>query len=190
MWFKIRTIVSWVIFHGLDFAALLVIMGIALSLWRRMLDRGAQAVQSFAMDFLPIILLFAISITGLALTVSTLWLRGNYYGFLSILHAITVIAALLFLPFGKFFHIFQRPAQLGVKFYHAAGDKDEGTHCARCGERFASRMHVDDLRIVLGQLGFDYSMPGPAGHWQALCPACKRKSIASAQLRMKEQHHG
>ncbi|HEU5068864.1 MAG TPA: MFS transporter [Verrucomicrobiae bacterium] len=190
MWFKIRTIVSWVIFHGLDFAALLVITGIALSLWRRMLDRGAQAVQSFAMDFLPIILLFAISITGLALTVSTLWLRGNYYGFLSILHAITVIAALLFLPFGKFFHIFQRPAQLGVKFYHAAGDKDEGTHCARCGERFASRMHVDDLRIVLGQLGFDYSMPGPAGHWQGLCPACKRKAIASAQLRMKEQHHG
>lgn len=190
MWFKIRTIISWVIFHGLDFAAVLVIMGIALSLWRRMLDRGAQAVQSFAMDFLPIILLFAISITGLALTVSTLWLRGNYYGFLSILHAITVIAALLFLPFGKFFHIFQRPAQLGVKFYHAAGDKDEGANCARCGERFASRMHVDDLKLVLGQLGFDYSMPGPAGHWQQLCPACKRKAIASAQLRLKEQHHG
>ncbi len=190
MWFKIRTIVSWVIFHGLDFAALLVLAGIGLSLWRRMLDRGAQAVQSFAMDLLPIILLFAISVSGLALTVSTLWLRGNYYGFLSILHAITVIAALLFLPFGKFFHIFQRPAQLGVKFYHAAGDKGEGANCARCGERFGSMMHVQDLRLVLRQLGFDYSMPGPAGHWQQLCPACKRKTIASAQLRMKEQHYG
>ena len=188
--FKIRTLLSAVIFHGLDIAALLVLAGIALSLWRRMLDRGAQAVQSFAMDFLPIILLFAISITGLALTVSTLWLRGAFYGFLSILHAITVIAALLFLPFGKFFHIFQRPAQLGVKFYHAAGDKDPGALCARCGERFASRMHVEDLKAVLRQLGFDYSLPGPAGHWQQLCPACKRKAIASAQLRMKEQAHG
>ena len=74
-------------------AALRVLAGIALSLWRRMLDRGAQAVQSFGMDFLPIILLFALSITGLALTASTLWGRGAFYGFLSILHAITVIAA-------------------------------------------------------------------------------------------------
>jgi NNP family nitrate/nitrite transporter-like MFS transporter len=190
MSFKLRTILSWSIFHGLDFAAVLVLAGIALSLWRRMLDRGAQAVQSFAMDFLPIILLFAISITGLALTVSSLWLRGTFYGFLSILHAITVIAALLYMPFGKFFHIFQRPAQLGVKFYHAAGDKDEGALCARCGERFASRMHVDDLKQVLTQLGFDYAMPGPAGHWQQLCPACKRKAIAAAQLRLKEIQNG
>jgi NNP family nitrate/nitrite transporter-like MFS transporter len=190
MAFKIRTILSWLIFHGLDIAALLVLAGIALSLWRRMLDRGAQAVQSFAMDFLPIILLFAISITGLALTVSTLWLRGAFYGFLSILHAITVITALLFLPFGKFFHIFQRPAQIGVKFYHAAGDKDEGALCSCCGQRFASRMHVQDLKVVLQQLGFDYSVPGPAEHWQQLCPACKRKAIASAQLRMKEANHG
>ena len=190
MSFKIRTVVSWLIFHGLDIAALLVLAGIALSLWRRMLDRGAQAVQSFGMDFLPIILLFAISITGLALTASTLWGRGAFYGFLSILHAITVIAALLFLPFGKFFHIFQRPAQIGVKFYHAAGDKDEGALCARCGQRFASRMHVEDLKCVLAQLDFDYSMPGPAGNWQQLCPACKRKAIASAQLRMKENQNG
>jgi MFS transporter, NNP family, nitrate/nitrite transporter len=190
MSFQIRTIFSWLIFHGLDIAAVLVLAGIALSLWRRMLDRGARAVQSFAMDFLPIILLFAISITGLALTVSTVWLRGTFYGFLSILHAITVIAALLFLPFGKFFHIFQRPAQLGVKFYHAAGDKDPGSACARCGQRFASLMHVQDLKLVLTQLGFDYSIPGPAGHWQQLCPACKRKAIASAQLRLKDQAHG
>lgn len=190
MSFKIRTILSWVAFHGLDIAALLVLAGIALSLWRRMLDRGAQAVQSFGMDFLPIILLFAISITGLALTASSLWGRGAFYGFLAILHAITVIAALLFLPFGKFFHIFQRPAQIGVKFYHAAGDKDEGASCARCGQRFASRMHIEDLKFVLSQLDFDYSIPGPAGHWLQLCPACKRKAIASAQLRMKEDNNG
>ncbi|HEU5126327.1 MAG TPA: MFS transporter [Verrucomicrobiae bacterium] len=188
MSFALRTILSWIIFHGLDIAAVLVIAGIALSLWRRMLDRGAQAVQSFGMDFLPIILLFAISITGLALTVSSLWVRGQFYGFLSILHAITVVAALLFLPFGKFFHIFQRPAQLGVKFYHAAGDKDEGSYCARCGQRFASRMHVEDLKFVLRQLDFNYSMAGPAGNWQQLCPPCKRKSIATAQLRLKDEH--
>jgi hypothetical protein len=188
--FRVRTVVSWLLFHGLDVSAVLVLAGIALSLWRRMREKGALAVQSFAMDFFPVVLLFAISVTGLALTASSLWLRGQYYGFLSILHAITVITALLYLPFGKFFHIFQRPAQLGVKLYQDAGDAGEGALCARCGERFASRMHVDDLKRVLPELGFDYRMPGPAGHWQELCPACKRKTIARAQLRMKEQARG
>jgi MFS transporter, NNP family, nitrate/nitrite transporter len=188
--FRIRTTVSWLIFHGLDVAAVLVLAGIALSLWRRMLDRGARAVQGFAADFFPLILLFAISVTGLALTASTLWLRGSFYGFLSILHAITVIAALLYLPFGKFFHIFQRPAQLGVKVYHDAGDVGAGAICPRCRTRFASQMHVDDLRALLPQLGFDYGIDGPAGHWQALCPPCKRKSLGVAQLRLKEEKLG
>ena len=105
---------------------MLVLAGIALALWRRMRDRGALAVQYFARDFFPLVLLFAISVTGLALTVSTLWLRGSFYPFLAILHAITVIAALLFLPFGKFFHVFQRPAQLGVKLYQRAGEDGRG----------------------------------------------------------------
>jgi NNP family nitrate/nitrite transporter-like MFS transporter len=69
-----------------------VLAGIALSLGRRMRDNSAMTAQSFAMDFFPLILLFAISVTGLALTASTMFLRGQFYGFLSILHAITVIA--------------------------------------------------------------------------------------------------
>jgi NNP family nitrate/nitrite transporter-like MFS transporter len=188
--FRLHTIGAWLLFHGLDISALLVLAGIALSLWRRMTDKGARTLQQFGMDFLPIIMLFAISVTGLALTVSQEWLRGSAYVFLAILHAITVIAALLFLPFGKFFHIFQRPAQLGVKLYQEAGIADPGAHCVRCGERFASRMHIDDLRAVLPQIGFDYTIHGPAGHWQALCPACKRKSLSTAQLRIKEQSRG
>jgi MFS transporter, NNP family, nitrate/nitrite transporter len=186
MSFRIRTVLSWFLFHGLDVAAILVLGGITLALWRRMRDRGAQALQLFARDFLPLILLFAISVTGLALTASSLWMRGAFYDFLAILHAVTVVAALLYLPFGKFFHIFQRPAQLGVKLYHRAGDDGEGALCARCGERFASRLHVDDLKEILPRLGFDYRIAGPAGNWQELCPACKRKSLATAQLRLKE----
>jgi hypothetical protein len=185
--FKLHTLMAELLFHGLDVSAILVLAGIGLSLWRRFHDRGAQAVQSFALDFLPIILLFAISVTGLALTVSQTWLRGEFYSFLAIFHAITVIAALLFLPFGKFFHIFQRPAQLGVKFYQAAG---EPARCKRCGEPYASRMHIDDLNRVLPQVGFDYRMGGTDATWQELCPACKRKSLSLAQLRLKEESRG
>jgi len=188
--FRIRTLVSWLLFHGLDISACLVLGGIGLSLWRRMRDPGARALQAFGMDFLPVILLFAICITGLALTVSQEWLRGEFYSFLAILHAVTVIAALVYLPFGKFFHIFQRPAQLGVKLYERAGQEGESARCARCGEGFASRMHIDDLKEVLPQVGFRYQMPGPTGYWQELCPACKRKSLAVTQMRLKENSRG
>ncbi|HEY9788156.1 MAG TPA: MFS transporter [Candidatus Obscuribacterales bacterium] len=190
MSFSVHSLFGWTMFHILDIAAVMVIIGVALSLARRMRDQGAQAVQSFAMDFVPLILLFAISVTGIALTVSNYYFDGMFYDFLSILHAITVIGALVYLPFGKFFHIFQRPAQLGVKLYHHVGDREEGAFCARCGERFASRMHIDDLNEILPQLGFDYSMPGPAKTWQEICPPCKRKSLANAQMRLKETSNG
>jgi hypothetical protein len=149
-------------------------------------DKGAQTLQSFAMDFFPVLLLFAISVTGIALTVSQEWLRGASYSFLAIIHAITVIAGLIYMPFGKFFHIFQRPAQLGVKLYHMTGDSGPGAICPRCNQRFASALHIQDLKTILPELGFHYSMPQSQRHWQDLCPACKRKSLSAAQLRLKD----
>ncbi len=180
-------LLAHLMFHGLDVAAVLVLAGISLALWRRMRERGAQALQSFGVDFFPLAILFAISVTGLALTVSARFMFGALYDFLSLFHAVTVVLGLLYLPFGKFFHIFQRPAQLGIALYREAGEAGEGAVCPACGERFASRMHIDDLDLVLGRLGFDYRRPGPAGTWQRLCPPCKRKALARAQLRLQEE---
>jgi nitrate/nitrite transporter NarK len=184
--FELGTPVAWLTFHGLDIAAVLVLGGITLALARRLRERGAFAVQTFDRDFFPLILLFAVSVTGLALTVSTMWLRAALYPFLALLHAITVIATLLYLPFGKLFHIVQRPAQIGVKLYQEAAAAEGPATCPRCGRPFATAMQVADLREVLGELGFDYSLrtQGGEAHWQALCPPCKRKSVASAQLRL------
>jgi hypothetical protein len=71
--------------------------------------------------------------------------EGYAYSFLAILHAVTVILTLLWLPFGKLFHVFQRPAQLGVSFYKDAGKRTEQAKCARCGRAFASLAMVGDL---------------------------------------------
>jgi NNP family nitrate/nitrite transporter-like MFS transporter len=188
--FRLHTMAAWLAFNGLNISAVLVLAGIALALWRRMRDKGAMAVQNLSMDFFPLILLFAIAVTGLALTVSQTWLAGSFYEFMAILHAITVIGALLFLPFGKFFHIFQRPAQLGVKLYQRAGEHGESALCSKCGQRFASRMHIEDLKTILPQLGFDYRLPANHASWQDLCPACKRRSLSAAQLRMQEESRG
>ena len=129
--FEIHSLVAFLIFHGLVWSSFLVIAGVMLAMRRRMRDHGAASVQRFAEDFLPLILLFAISITGLLLTASSTWMQGYGYDFLALLHAIAVIFTLLYLPFGKFFHIFQRPAQLGVKLYQAEGSTDPGALCIR-----------------------------------------------------------
>ncbi len=96
------------------------------------------------------------------------------------LHAVTVIFTLLYLPFGKFFHIFQRPAQIGVQFYKEEGSRTEQAACLRCGESFTSRMHVEDLKDVERSLGIHYELAN-GGHYQDVCPACRRKSLAMAQ---------
>jgi hypothetical protein len=180
--FPIDSLLGFVVFHGLVWAAFLVIGGVMIAMRRRMRDHGAAALQQFGEDFLPLILLFAISVTGLMLTASYTWMRGYAYDFLAILHAITVIFTLLWLPFGKFFHIFQRPAQLGVAFYKDHGARSAQEGCRRCGEQFASALHVADLIVVEEQLGFDYRMPGrPAGHYQRICPRCRRAMLALAQ---------
>jgi hypothetical protein len=181
--FHVESLFGFMVFHGLVWASFLVIAGVMLAFRRRMIDHGAVAVQQFAEDILPLLLLFAISVTGLMLTASYTWMRGYAYDFLAILHAITVIFTLLWLPFGKFFHLFQRPAQLGVSFYKDAGTKGEQARCARCGGAYASAMMVRDLAIVEQQLGFSYEMDGAAGahHYQQVCPKCRRALFGLAQ---------
>jgi hypothetical protein len=173
------------IFHGLVWASFLVIAGVMLAMRRRMRDRDAAAMQSFGEDVMPLVLLFAISVTGLMLVVSYEWMHGYGYDFLASLHAAVVIVTLVWLPFGKFFHIFQRPAQLGVSFYKDAGARGEQAHCARCGAAFASKMHVDDLIMVERQLGYRYETPEAAiDHYQRICPRCRRILPAIVQGRL------
>ncbi len=180
--FPIHSIFGFLVFHGLVWASIMVVAGVMLAMRRRMRDHDAAALQQFGEDFLPLILLFAISVTGLMLTASYTWMKGYAYDFLAIVHAITVIFTLLWLPFGKFFHIFQRPAQLGVSFYKDVGLHEEPANCRRCGAPFTSRMHVEDLIEVERQLGYRYEMKGnPVEHYQWICPPCRRAMLALAQ---------
>jgi hypothetical protein len=183
--FPIHSLLGFLIFHGLVWASILVTAGVMLAMRRRMRDHGAAVLQQFGEDFLPLILLFAISVTGLMLTASYSWMKGYGYDFLAILHAITVIFTLLWLPFGKFFHIFQRPAQLGVSFYKDVGEREAAAECRRCGAAFTSRLHAEDLIKVERQLGYDYEIKdSPAEHYQWICPPCRRALVALAQGRI------
>lgn len=194
--FPVDSPIAFLTFHGLVWASWLVIAGVILAFRRRMIDHGAAAAQQFGEDILPLLLLFAISVTGLMLTASYTWMKGYAFDFLAILHAITVIVTLLWLPFGKLFHIFQRPAQLGAAFYK---DENQAPHtpkarCARCGDEYMSVMWRDDLIHVQRELGFRYEMSGEKEgrqalrdaqetnpHYQHVCPKCRRALFGLAQ---------
>jgi len=184
--FDSRSLLGWVTFHLLDISAVLVLGGVFVFLARRLRDPGALAVER-SNDFLALAGLFAVSVTGLSLTASNLWMEGRFYVFLNTTHALTVILGLMYLPFGKLFHIFQRPANLGVAYYKREGAAGPQQACARCGEPFASQLQVGDLKEVLPQVGFDYSVPGrgdpPGRNYQDTCPRCRRALVALAQSR-------
>lgn len=172
--FKVLTfdplsMLGWLAFHGLDVTAVLVIGGCSYYLWRRFRDREAMTDQHFAMDLLPLVALIAISVTGLLLTLSASLLHGRYYDFLAILHMATVVLTLVFIPFGKFFHVIQRPASVGVQVYKATSLDDRGVfRCRRCDQPLESVAYVEDLEKTVEDLGLRY--PG----WVETCPRCKR----------------
>ena len=183
--FPVDSMTAFIVFHGLVWSALLVIPGVMIAFRRRMVDRAAVTVQQFAQDVMPLILLFAISVTGLMLTASYTWMKGYGYEFLALLHAITVIATLLYLPFGKLFHVFQRPAQIGVSFYKDAAERGGRFVCRRCGQPMAPAAMVADLIEVERDLGFAYAMDPASGaeHYQQICPRCRRALFGLAQAR-------
>jgi hypothetical protein len=181
--FSVDSLLAFLSFNILNFSAVLVLVGIALALHRRLTEPGALALQQFGNDIIPLLLLFTVAATGLGLTVSARWLHGHGFAFIALTHTVAVVAMLLYLPFGKFFHIFQRPAQLGVAFYKQAAQAGPQAHCGHCSAPFASQMQVSDLQQVLDELGMNYRFDGPVGHYQYICPPCRRKLLALNQGR-------
>jgi len=175
--FHIASIKRYVIFNLLNVSAVMVILGVSLALRRRLRDPGSIARQQFGNDLVPLLLLLAIALTGLMLTFSMHALHGYGYSAISLIHALTVVATLLYLPFGKFFHIFQRPAQLSVAIYKRSNAGKPPAKCRVCKEGFADAMHVQDLKTVLADVGLNWEMDGPVGHYSEVCPRCRRRLI-------------
>ncbi len=181
-----RDISAWIMFHGLDISAVMVIAGCVIAIHRRLKDRGAIAYQSFLLDFVPHMMLIAISVSGLMLTASSLWFEGYMYLFIAMVHQATVIMTLFYIPFGKLFHIVQRPASIGVELYQQRSQEMPQAVCPRCKTEFVGQMWIDDLKKVCGELGFDYRMEN-GQTLQDYCPRCKRvmRALSYANLSKK-----
>lgn len=179
--FPLGSVAAFLTFHMLDWAALMVVAGCLLAFVRRRQDEGDSATQRFDLDLAPLLLLIAVSVTGLLLTVSISFMQGRNYGTLAFLHELTVILLLLSLPFGKLFHIVQRPAQLGVALYKAEGEAEGRVACRGCGEPFIRANQLRDLKALYATLDLGAAIHGRGVHHLDLCPRCKRRLLAKAQ---------
>ena len=171
--FSTRSLLRYVMFNLLNVSAVMVLTGVGLALHRRLREAGSMSRQQFGNDIVPLLLLLAISLTGLMLTFSTHFLRGAGYTELSLVHAVTVSATLIYVPYGKFFHVVQRPLHLAVILYRRDNEAAPPARCRRCGDGFAGAMHVADLKQVLKENGFTLDLD--------LCPRCKRRRLGLAQ---------
>lgn len=189
MEFELGSVIAFLIFHALNWSSWMVIIGVLIFMRRRLTRPGLISTQSFEGDLLPLILLLAISITGLGLTYSYQFMKGIAYDFMAVTHAITVIMFLIWIPFGKFFHIIQRPAQLGAHIYKREGMRRGMAICPHTGKEFATQMHIDDLKVVTKELGFDFTLKDGTSHLD-LSPEGKRSRLAMAHLKARQENGG
>ncbi len=162
-------------FNALNFCSLAVILGTILAFTRRILHPDQVASQTFAEDMLPLLILFSVAVTGLFLTYSARFLGGAHFRVLSTLHCFTVVVFLVYLPFGKFFHIFQRGAQMGAAVYMREKVSGNTVRCVQCEEPYTSKFQHEDVTAALKEIGFQYQSATGATAIQDLCPRCRRR---------------
>jgi hypothetical protein len=89
----------------------------------------------------------------------------------------TVVLTLVFIPFGKFFHVIQRPASVGVEIYKRASLERDGVFlCRRCQQPLEAKAFVGDLQKTMDELDLGFS------EWAETCPRCKRVQRGAAYL--------
>jgi len=186
MSFQLGSFMAYMLFHVLIFCSIAVIIGATVMLKRRITEEGLVATQTFEGDLLPLLLLIAVALTGLGIAFDYMFLDGKIHQFMSVMHAVAVILFLLWIPFGKFIHIAQRPMQIGVNIYKMEGEKQGMMVCPHTKEEFATKMHINDLKDVTLASGFDFKLKSGDNHLN-YSPEGKRSLLAKAHLKAREE---
>lgn len=175
-------IIGFAFFNSLNFASIMIIIGTTMAFARRLVHTGDITTQTFAHDLLPLLILFSVAVSGLFMTYSSHYMGGQHYRILSTIHCWTVVAFLVYLPFGKFFHIFQRASQMGAELYIHERQEGKLAACPKTGEKFTSQFQKDDVKGILKELGFKFETEDQEFSVQDLSPRARR------QLLMTKQH--
>jgi hypothetical protein len=90
------------------------------------------------------------------------------------------------MPFGKFFHIIQRPAQIGAHIYKEVGKKRGMQICKQTGIEYTTQLHVSDLKDITKALGFNLD-DEEGNSLLDYSPEGKRDLLAIAHLNARKE---
>jgi nitrate reductase gamma subunit len=185
-------IIAFFFYNALNITAFMVIGGVCMALYRRLNNMQARAEQSFSYDFLPLFLLLFISVTGLLLTFSNIFLHGWGHPVITVIHQWSVILTLIYLPFGKLAHIPFRPMSVFARNYREHYGAESMKACKVCGTGFVSTEQSNDVIHVLKQNQIEFKT-NEGFHLAELCLPCRRKyrmsrftGIPTHEIRVKE----
>lgn len=184
--FPVKSIIGSLTFGALNWCSLLVIIGATYFLQKRLKDPGLIATQTFEGDILPLLLLILVSITGLGITLDYTYMGGKAFEFIAVTHAFFVIVFLIWMPFGKFFHIIQRPAQIGAHIYKEVGKKRGMQVCKHTGAEYSTQLHVSDLKDITKAVGFNLH-DEKGNSLLDYSPEGKRDLLAIAHLKARQE---
>lgn len=165
---------AFLFYNALNITAFMVIGGVCMALYRRIANMQARAEQTFVYDFMPLYLLLFISVTGLMLTASNIFLHGFGHPVISIIHQWSVIVTLIYLPFGKLAHIPFRPMSVFARNYREHYAAEAMKPCKVCGTEFVSLEQSNDVIQVLDTNGIAFKTE-EGYHLAELCLPCRRK---------------
>lgn len=184
--FPVKSVMGFLTFGALNWCSILVIIGASYFLQKRLKAPGLIAIQTFEGDILPLLLLILVSITGLGLTLDYEFMHGKAYEFMAVTHAFFVIVFLVWMPFGKFFHIIQRPAQIGAHIYKEVGKQRGMQVCKQTGKEFTTWLHIYDLKRITRAVGFNFTNE-EGESFLDYSPEGKRDILANAHLKARQE---
>lgn len=185
--FPIDSFIGWTLFNGLNISAILAISGTCMAMYHRAFDKGLKSTSRFTEDWIPLLVILSVSLTGILLWVSAHYMEGYGHKLLRYVHFVTVAFLILYIPFGKLFHIFQRWLSVLVKFHQYTGNLNQQRECIACGYQFNYQLHCNGLSSTLDSLGFNYNFSDKHNQsndeFCSICPKCRRTKLAMVQGR-------
>jgi nitrite reductase/ring-hydroxylating ferredoxin subunit len=179
--FRVDSVVAFLAFNAINLGALLLLLGLILAIWQRFTMRPQETAERLREHLDPLYILLAVTVSGLLLTVSYKFFDGIGHRQLAVLHEVTVVLGLLWVPFGKLFHIAVSPATVLLDVAEGAG-LVEPSLCSECGKTFSGVWTPKDLREALASA--DVQLTGDSADVTvlSLCPSCRRHRFAAVLL--------
>jgi hypothetical protein len=179
--FRVDSAIAFLAFNAINLGSLLLLLGLILAFWQRLKMGPLEKAERLGEHLSSLYLLLAVTVSGLLLTVSYKFFNGIGHRQLAVLHEVTVVLGLIWVPFSKLFHIAVSPANVVLDVAEGAGFV-EPSRCSRCGKTLSAVWTPRDLQPVLAAAGVELIGDSADAAVLTLCPSCRRHRQATGFL--------